>query len=116
MRSNIEGARIDDSVVHRGKSSVALRTTTATPQQLSDGDPDVLVYNPGTTPIVVRMPAATALNEGRRFLIYTMGGTGGTVTLHTSAGVALAGAAAGVLPIGTGVAVVNVAGVWRVFG
>lgn len=111
-RVNVEGARLDNVRMHQSKNSAIVKTITAD-LTLTDSDPDVIVVDPGTTARSVLMPVTSAANEGRRFIIYNMGTSTGAVTVKNSAGTALAGAASGVVAIGTGATVVNVGGTWR---
>jgi hypothetical protein len=111
MRSNIEGAEIEGARTNKMRTLGQVRAITAT-TQLADTDPDTIVFNPGTTAQTVKLPAASASNEGRRFSLYNMGTATGAITLQTSAAGAITG---GTLAVGTGLTLVNVGGVWRVF-
>lgn len=107
-RLTSEGARIQSSEMIGTKHFPKVQTLTGTYQVL-DNDPDYLALDPGGAARNVDLPAATAANNGRMFVIVNTADAAEAITVRAFGG----GSTIVTLAQFTSALVMNMGGTWR---
>lgn len=108
MRSTIEGARVQSAEMI-GTKHFAKTQTLGAAYQVLDTDPDFLSLDANGAARNVDLPAATAANNGRMFLIYNPAAGAFSLTVRTFGG----GSTVATVAQAKAAIVANFNGTWR---